>query len=167
MLTIFDLANIIIKEANMAKSNKKDWHEVLKPYFSKRCVIKNAYTYESGLYFYAFDSVKDKELLKVVKEYMSDSPDYLEDVDPDNVVIFGFATEADFNEEISEKNKKIIAKKGLIGLAKTLAYPSPLLYDKSNGNAYFFPDGSPSPLSKDGEKKITIDKLKISVVKTL
>jgi hypothetical protein len=29
----------------------------------------------------------------------------------------------------------------------------------------FFPDRSPSPRSKDGEKHITIDKLKLSVVR--
>jgi hypothetical protein len=147
------------------KAKKPNWHDVLKPYFGKRCVIKNANTYESGLYFYAFDAEKDLPLLKKVKEIMSDAPDYLEDAEPENIVIFGFAMEADFRAEMPAKDKKLFAKKGLISLAGELAYPSPLVYDKSNGRAYFFPDGSPSLLSKDGEKQITVDKLKISVVK--
>lgn len=149
----------------MTKTSKKtNWHEILKPYYGRRCLIKSAYTYESGLYFYAFDAEKDKTLLKAVMEAMSDATDYLEDIDPKNVVIFGFATEADFEDEMPEKERKIFAKKGLTGLALKSAYPSPLVYDKSNGHAYFFPDGSPYPLSKDGEKMITVDKLKISVV---
>lgn len=146
-------------------AKKTNWHDVLEPYYGKRCLIKSAYTYESGLRFYAFDADKDKALLKAVTDIMSDAPDYLEDVEPENMVIFGFATEADFEDEMPEKDRKIFAKKGLIGLARELAYPSPLVYDKSNGRAYFFPDGSPSPLSKDGEKQITVDKLKISLVK--
>jgi hypothetical protein len=145
-------------------SSEPNWHDLLKPYYGKRCVIRGAFTYELGLYFYAFDATTDKDLLKMVKETMSDAPDYLEDVDAENVVIFGFAMEADFKKEMPAKDQKIFTKKGLIGLARELAYPSPLVYDKSNGHAYFFPDGSPSSLSRDGEKQITLDKLKISVV---
>lgn len=141
-----------------------NWHDLLMPYYGKRCVIKGAFTYESGLYFYAFDATTDKEMEKAVRETMSDAPDYLEDVDPENVVIFGFAMEADFEKEMPAKDRKIFTRKGLIGLARELAYPSPLVYDKSNGNAYFFPDGSPSCLSRDGEKNITLEKLKINVV---
>jgi hypothetical protein len=146
------------------KTGKREWRDVLKPYFGKRCCIKGACSYESGLYFYAFDAQTDKALLKAVLDTVSDAPEYLEEVDAEDVVIFGFATEADFDDEMPAKDRKIFAKKGLVGLARELAYPSPLVYDRSTGNAYFFPDGSPSTLSKDGEKKITLDKLKIRIV---
>jgi predicted DNA-binding WGR domain protein len=152
------------------KANQlNNWKEFLKRYYGKRCVIKNVITYEAGLYFYAFDADKEKKVCEEIFEQTVGSWSVVKELKlkPENIVMFGATLADDLDEEPdSDEVHKIFHKKGLLGLMRDMgsSCPGPLFYDRTDGSVYFFPDGTPSALSKDGEKKQTLDKLKIQIV---
>ncbi len=139
----------------------------LAPFFGKRCVIEGAETYEGGLYFYVFDATRERALAKAAVEQAIGSWEALEDIGvrSDDVVVFGATVEADLNPQPRPAVAKAVEKHGVAGLLKIgLATPGPLIFDRRNGRAYFFPDGSASTLGKGGTKPRTVTALGIRVV---
>lgn len=155
-------------------SNDK-FKTILEPYFGKLCRIKNAFTYESGLYFYAFDGEKEKKISDALVDDVIGNRKYwnsiLEElnIESSNAVIFGITVSDEewYDYEDTQEEPELVTKalkKGLSGLIKIASTPGPLFYDRVNGNCYFFPDGSPSSLSEDGTTKRTLEKLKIKAL---
>jgi hypothetical protein len=163
-----------------------DFQTLLKKYYGNRCVVKGAFTYETGLYFYAFDATKEEKACKKIFEMLYSprriSPaewwrevfEYLqreEKPDPENIVLFGVTAHGDDDEEEKEEEGELIRKKGILGLVTKLGVssPGPLVYDRTTGNTFFFPDGTPYTLAKSTETSLPkgqmpLQKLKIRIV---